>query len=244
MAATAAPKRRGRANHRGPAELLRNTTPTSGYLSTVIRRSVFRLGLAVPALVVVTSALAAHRAQAQAAPPATAPVAAAPRAPRAPAPAGVVKPPLTPRRAFLYSVLVPGAGQAALGRHTAGGVFFLTEALALALVHRSAEDLRVARQFRADSTPASYQLDATGQPLIGGDGRPVVATWNVGRIGAARVRARRTHYEDWLAVVIFNHLFAGADAFVAAQLWDLPARVGVGAAPDGSSAVVASLRFR
>jgi len=165
------------------------------------------------------------------------------KVPRAPAPAGV-KPPLTPKRAFLYSLLVPGAGQAALDRYRAGGVFFLSEAIALAFVHRSAEDLRLARQFKADSTPASYQVDQAGQQVIGGDGRPAVATWTVGRYNDALVRARRTHYEDWLAVVVFNHLFAGADAFVAAQLWDLPARVGVGAAPDGSTAVVATLRFR
>jgi hypothetical protein len=170
-----------------------------------------------------------------------------PEVPRVGAPAGVqrsLKPPVTPRRAFLYSLLVPGAGQAALDRHGVGGVFFLAEGLSLAMVHRSAEDLRLAIQFRGDSTPSTYQVDAVGQPLLGSDGRPVVATWFVSRYSAARVRARRTHYEDWLAVVIFNHLFAGADAFVAAQLWDLPARVGVRTAPDGSTAVVATLRFR
>ena len=189
------------------------------------------------------------RAQVPAPAPAPAPVPVQPpmetttKVPLAPVPAGI-KPPLSPKRAFLYSVLVPGAGQAALDRYRTGGFFFLTEGLALALVHRSAEDLRIARQFKSDSTPASYQVDQAGQQVIGGDGRPVVATWNVGRINAARVRARRTHYEDWIAVVIFNHLFAGADAFVAAQLWDLPARVGVGSAPDGTTAVVASLRFR
>lgn len=170
-----------------------------------------------------------------------------PDAPRVGQPAGVqqsLKPPVTPRRAFLYSLLVPGAGQAALNRHFVGGAFFLAEGLSLALVHRSAEDLRLAIQFRSDSVPSTYQVDATGQAVMGTDGRPVVATWSVSRYSAARVRARRTHYEDWLAVVIFNHLFAGADAFVAAQLWDLPARVGVGTAPDGSTAVVATLRFR
>ena len=41
---------------------------------------------------------------------------------------------------------------------------------------------------------------------------------------APRVRSRRTQYEDWIAVLVFNHLFAGADAFVAAQLWDMPIR--------------------
>lgn len=155
-----------------------------------------------------------------------------------------LRPPVTARRAFLYSLAVPGAGQAALGRHFWGGAFFLAEGLSLALVYRSAEDLRLARQFRADSIPESFQVGADGQPVLGSDGRPVVATWTVSRYSAARVRARRTHYEDWLAVVIFNHLIAGADAYVAAQLWDLPARVGVRAAPDGRPALVASLKFR
>ena len=155
-----------------------------------------------------------------------------------------LKPPVTPRRAFLYSLFVPGAGQAALDRPYVGGVFFAAEGLSLALVHRSAEDLRLARQFRGDSVPETYKVDATGQPVLGDDGRPTVATWTVSRYSAARMRARRTHYEDWIAVLIFNHLFAGADAFVAAQLWDLPARVGVRTAPDGSPALVATLRFR
>ena len=217
-------------------------TPPPGYLQFVMIRPAFRFLL-------LALAMAPFAAHAQVPTPAPAPTPVQPpmetttKVPLAPVPAGL-KPPLTPRRAFLYSVLVPGAGQAALDRYKTGGFFFLTEGMALALVHRSAEDLRIARQFKSDSTPASYQVDQAGQPVIGGDGRPVVATWNVGRINAARVRARRTHYEDWLAVVIFNHLFAGADAFVAAQLWDLPARVGVGSAPDGTTAVVASIRFR
>ena len=36
-----------------------------------------------------------------------------------------------------------------------------------------------------------------------------------------------------MAALVFNHLFAGADAFVAAQLWDLPAQVSLRAAPRG-----------
>lgn len=159
-------------------------------------------------------------------------------------PVVTLRPPVTPRRAFLYSLAVPGAGQAALGRQFWGGAFFLTEGLSLALVYRAAENLRLARQFRADSVPLTYQVDAAGQPVLGGDGRPAVATWSVSRYSAARVRARRTHYEDWVAVLIFNHLIAGADAYVAAQLWDLPARVGVRAAPDGRPAVAASIAFR
>lgn len=182
---------------------------------------------------------------------AQAPGASAPRAGVSPsrtaAPAAdssAIRPPVTPRRAFLYSLAVPGAGQAALGRQFWGGAFFLAEGLSLSLVYRSAESLRLARQFRADSVPLTYQVDAAGQPVLSGDGRPAVATWSVSRYSAARVRARRTHYEDWVAVLIFNHLIAGADAYVAAQLWDLPARVGVRTAPDGRPAVAASITFR
>ena len=38
--------------------------------------------------------------------------------------------------------------------------------------------------------------------------------------------ARKTHVEDWEAALVFNHLISAADAFVAAQLWDLPAHSG------------------
>ena len=150
-------------------------------------------------------------------------------------------PPISPRRAFLYSFLFPGAGQAALGRSGAGGTFFLVEVAALALVHRSAEDLRIARAFSRDSIPLSYQYDPTsGRVARSITGEPVVAEWSKARYDSTWVKTRRLHYEDWLAVLFFNHLFAGADAFVAAQLWDLPGKVAIRRTPYGS---VISLAF-
>jgi len=140
--------------------------------------------------------------------------------------------PISPRRAFLYSLMLPGAGQARLDRGRAGSMFFVIELAALTLVHRSAEDLRIARTAAGDSIPLRYAVDAvTGRVTRDAKGGPVVAAWSVPRYNEAFVRTRRLHYEDWLAVIAFNHLFAGADAFVAAQLWDLPARIGVGASP-------------
>jgi hypothetical protein len=41
--------------------------------------------------------------------------------------------------------------------------------------------------------------------------------------------------EDWAAAIIVNHLIAGIDAFVAAQLWELPARVELRRTPTGTS---------
>lgn len=153
------------------------------------------------------------------------------------------KAPITPGRAFRLSLVFPGAGQAQLDRPYAGGVFLLIEAISLAMLHRSAEDLQLARSFRGDSMPARYQVDAT-TGLASRDtlGNPIVAEWNVPRYDEGFVRTRRLHLEDWMAVLIFNHLFAGADAYVAAQLWDLPGKVGLRQLPFGP-AVAYSLQF-
>lgn len=144
------------------------------------------------------------------------------------------KPLITPGRAFRLSLLFPGAGQAQLDRPYAGGVFLLVEAISLAMLHRSAEDLQLARSFRGDSMPSRYQVDATtGLAARDTLGNPIVTEWDVPRYTDAFVRTRRLHLEDWMAVLIFNHLFAGADAYVAAQLWDLPGKVALRQLPFG-----------
>lgn len=153
-------------------------------------------------------------------------------------------PPISPRRAFLYSFVLPGSGQAALDRSYAGGMFLLIEIAALTLVHRSAEDLRIARSFAGDSIPLRYNIDpATGIVQRDAAGAPIVSEWSQPRYDQDWVRTRKLHYEDWLAVLFFNHLFAGADAFVAAQLWDLPAKVGMQQTPFGPL-ISATFRFR
>ncbi len=144
-------------------------------------------------------------------------------------------PPITPRRAFLSSLLLPGSGQARLDRPYAGGLFVALEVLAVTMRHRATEDLRIAQRFSGDSMPLRYQSNPiTG--LVARDtlGRPIVTAWQSSRYTEAWVRTRRLHREDWTALLIFNHLFAGADAFVAAQLWDLPQKVGFRQTPFGS----------
>lgn len=148
------------------------------------------------------------------------------------APAVAPTPPVAPGRAFLQSLVVPGLAQSRLDRPT-GALFVAVEALAVTMLAKSNYDLRVARAFSRDSTPASYELDAaTGLPRRDPEtGALVVATWRGPRYTEGRVRARRTHVEDWRALLVFNHLFAALDAFVSAQLWDLPGRVEWQAAP-------------
>lgn len=46
-----------------------------------------------------------------------------------------------------------------------------------------------------------------------------------------RVPAKEQEREDWLAVLLFNHLFAGLEGFVGAHLWDFPRDVRIRAVP-------------
>lgn len=162
------------------------------------------------------------------------------RAPNAAAPAPVARPrgqftpPLTPRRAFVYSAILPGLGQSRLDRGSSGALFAAVELAALVMVRRSSADLREARRFLADSLPLEFTVSNTGTLQRSG----ILSS----RYDDDLIRTRRLHVEDWLATVAFNHLFAGADAFVSAQLWDLPVRLS--AAPTANGPLfVATLRF-
>lgn len=131
------------------------------------------------------------------------------------------KPPLSPPRAFLYSLAIPGYSQSVLGRHRAGALQVAFEAVAIVMVRMSAADLREARRNLADSVIVSF-VDADGDPAI----VKVRGPWT-----SELVRARRAHVEDWIAIWAANHLFSALDAFVAAHLWDLPAEVALTATP-------------
>jgi len=155
--------------------------------------------------------------------------------------------PISPRRAFVYSGLIPGMGQAALDRKSAGATFFMIEVMSWALLRRSVDDARIARKFVGDSVPQTYAIDpTTGLAQRDGRGNPVVATWAQTAYTQELVRARELHVEDWVAVILFNHLISGADAFVAANLWDLPQHLGLRATPmaGGGAAMTFTFSFR
>ena len=126
-----------------------------------------------------------------------------------------LQPPLSPRRAFLYSLLMPGYSQSVLGRHRAGALQLVFEAAAIVMIRQSAADVREARRNLADSVVVSFVNDQ-GEPDI----RKVATPFSPGLL-----RSRRSHLEDWIAVLAANHLFSAADAYVAALLWDLPIEV-------------------
>ena len=145
-----------------------------------------------------------------------------------------LKPPISPRRAFLYSALVPGYGQAILGRHKAAAAMLVIEAMAIAMIRESAADVREARRMSGDTVVVTY-VDGAGAALT----NPTLVTR---RFDPQYVHVRQSHVEDWVAFLLANHLFSGADAFVAANLWELPAELSIRVAPGGAT-VGASLAW-
>ena len=159
-----------------------------------------------------------------------------------PAAPDTARPPISPKRAFLYSLLAPGYGQSVLDRPIAGGMFFAAEVTWIALATKSAFDLRYARAHQRDSLIATYKTNPDGTVQRDSLGNAVGATYVPNRYATDRVAARRKHLEDYYALLIANHLLAGAEAFVSAQLWDLPGHVFIKQMPFGH-ALVASFRW-
>lgn len=127
------------------------------------------------------------------------------------------RPPISSKHALLESLFLPGWGQASLHRSTAGGIFAALEVTSIAMLVQSKKELAAARQMAGDSV-----LAPTGG-------------YAANRF-AGLIPARKQAVEDWTALLIATHLFAGADAFVAAQLWDVP--VEVHGQSDGQQALV------
>ena len=143
-----------------------------------------------------------------------------------------LRPPVTPGRAFAYSLFAPGLGQSVLNRNKAATAFLLVESISLVMIRESAADVHEARRSANDSLITSY-VDASGNPVV---------TKIAPRFGSAEVKTRQAHVEDWIALLIANHLFAGADAFVAAHLWDVKQRLGLRVYPRANG-LAASIKW-
>jgi hypothetical protein len=112
-----------------------------------------------------------------------------------------IQPPIAPLGAFGRSLLVPGWGQAALGRRVTGAVFVFWEGVTLAMTLKAAHQL--------------HYLEAIGD--------------------SARIESKRQEIQDWAVLLAFNHLVAGAEAFVSAYLWDFPVELEARTLPGGAT---------
>lgn len=110
-------------------------------------------------------------------------------------------PPVSPFGAFARSALLPGWGQAVLGRRGTGAFFVFWEGLTLTMTVKSVRQLH-------------YQESIGVHP--------------------DSLDNKRAEIEDWAVLLVFNHLVAGAEAFVSAHLWDFPTDLALRALPGGT----------
>lgn len=146
-----------------------------------------------------------------------------------------LRPPLSPGRSFAYSFLVPGYAQTVLGRPKASALFIALEAMCVTMLRQAQFDLRQARNAGTDSVVVSWWDPATGQAAPVRQASPYDKNL---------IRSRQAHVEDWVAVLVANHLFSGLDAYVAANLWDVPAELAVRPGLNGTTNVGVALRVR
>ena len=118
------------------------------------------------------------------------------------------RPPISPAGAFVRSLILPGWGQARLGRNLTGGMFLLFEGMAGAMVWK-----------------ATWQLE-----------------W--ARTRDKFVESHRQEREDWIVLLVFNHLMAGAEAYVSALLFDYPVALQARRLPDGSTGIGVTIPLR
>ena len=114
--------------------------------------------------------------------------------------------------ALFRSLVLPGWGQAYVGAHGRGAFYFALESGSLWMVYKSSRSLAAARALEREMR----ENGALGQDQ---------------RLALARSRAQQV--EDWITLSIFWALFAGADAYVSAQLADFAGHVGAAPGADG-----------
>ena len=121
--------------------------------------------------------------------------------------------PMSPGRAFVKSLVIPGWAQSELGSPVRGGIYFALEAGSLWMYYKSAQKLEEAQEVQRIQREAGVLGPDAKLPLV---------------------RDRENQAEDWLTLSIFWLFFSGADAFVAAHLADFDVHVGVVPRPDGA----------
>src|SRR4051794_34066915 len=121
---------------------------------------------------------------------------------------------ISPRSAFLRSLVLPGWGQSSIGAPGRGAVYFALESGSLWMGYKSGQKLQEARELeRVRHAVATVAPETT----------------------LGLVKARRNEREDWITLSVFWIFFSGADAYVAAHLRDFDEHVDVQPGPQGGA---------
>ncbi len=88
-------------------------------------------------------------------------------APAAPDSVPVIRPPVSPMGAFWRSLLIPGWGQASLGRRTAGAFFLAAEGISLGMTISTSSQLRYLQQSGSERAESKSQQREDWLVLLG-----------------------------------------------------------------------------
>lgn len=162
--------------------------------------------------------------------------------------------PITPRQAFIRSMIVPGWGQSTFESYFRGGVFFSGWAANGFMLFRNQVRLEEARarfdlgveqlaEYLVLSSPNPDSMRAVLDTVPGVLRAAIRADGVTGGANELRklVRAREQQREDWIAWSIFWVLASGVDGFVTAHLADFPADIEV--RPNRGRGVTMELRM-
>lgn len=151
---------------------------------------------------------------------------------------------ISPRSAFIRSLIIPGWGQASVGSYGRGGFFFALQSASYYMLFRTHHRLQSAREiqirevrFAADSIHEAIDSATTPEACLANSaacqaahtlrGNPtafrtaVDSSTNVARMGGL-VESREDQMQDWIAYTLFFTLMGGVDAYVNRHLIDAP----------------------
>ena len=164
----------------------------------------------------------------------------------APAPDTARRLPITPRGAFIRSMILPGWGQSAFDANFRGGIYFAGWAGNWLALFKTYTKLNEARdrfdrrelQLVDSLLAASPDPDSTRAVIDSTDIMDaVVRADSAGDALRKLVNAREQQREDWIAWSLFWLLASGIDAYVTAHLYDFPAEVDLEPRRDGGVTV-------
>ncbi|MDB4947639.1 MAG: hypothetical protein JWM27_288 [Gemmatimonadetes bacterium] len=127
---------------------------------------------------------------------------------------------LSPKGAFLRSLILPGWGQSRIGAPGRGGIYFGLETGSLWMVYKAQKKVEDARR-REHTLHDNGILDPNTQSGL--------------------LHSRLSQREDWITLSMFWLFFSGADAYVATHLANFNAHVGAVPTPDGGVQVQATV---
>jgi hypothetical protein len=161
---------------------------------------------------------------------------------------------ISPRSAFIRSLLVPGWGQASVGSYGRGSVFFALQGTSWYMLLRTLA--RLDQSERVEARVVGMVTDSLNF-LIARDTAPEFCEANpapceaakalaqpanfeaavAGDTAVSRIRnlvdAREDQKQDWITYLLFFTMMGGVDAYVNRHLQDFPADVLTTTRPNG-----------